>query len=226
MSISDYWIITKILDSALREGFTDKLSASTTIVDRYWLCLLLDLKRNHSEYDQLELFPLINPVKWINVLCFNKPTVPPTSLDWQNQCITCDVPKQWDSFMIQLFKTEECSPNTLHPWNDFAFYLNNPRVVIFSSVWHKSCSWCLINLKLTSNKLFLFFFLILTLITWCDWQILQSDGGLILFFSLIIKADHYWVTTNEDIWCRTCPTGSLFRIIIYISYWKTKIWNK
>ena len=158
MSISDYWIITKILDSALREGFTDKLSASTTIVDRYWLCLLLDLKRNHSEYDQLELFPLINPVKWINVLCFNKPTVPPTSLDWQNQYITCDVPKQWDSFMIQLFKTEECSPNTLHPWNDFAFYLNNPRVVIFSSVWHKSCSWCLINLKLTSNKLFLFFF--------------------------------------------------------------------
>ena len=115
VSISDYSAIAKILDSASREGFTDKLSASTTIVDRYWLCLLLDLKRNHSEYDQLELFPLINPVKWINVFCFNKPTVPPTSLDWQNQYITCDVPKQWDSFMIQLFKTEECSPNTLHP---------------------------------------------------------------------------------------------------------------
>ena len=63
VSISDYSAIAKILDSASREGFTDKLSASTTIVDRYWLCLLLDLKRNHSEYDQLELFPLINPVK-------------------------------------------------------------------------------------------------------------------------------------------------------------------
>ena len=89
----------------------------------------------------------------------------------------------------------------LMPWNDFAFYLNNRRVVIFSSVWHKSCSWCLINLKLTSNKLFQVFFLILTLIIWFDWHIIQSDGELILFFSLILKADHYWVTTNKDIWC-------------------------